>query len=86
MTKKNSSMPRRSSGSIGSLPLVASDKCLKDLDDQEGKANQLESTVNLVNGILGAGLLGMPFAFKSCGLVLGLVLLFLCLSMFENGV
>ena len=50
-----------------------------DQDDQEGKANQLESTVNMVNGILGAGLLGMPFAFKSCGVVLGLVLLSLCL-------
>ena len=50
-----------------------------DQEDQDGKANQVESTVNMVNGILGAGLLGMPFAFKSCGVVLGLLLLSLCL-------
>ena len=50
-----------------------------DQEDQDGKANQVESTVNMVNGILGAGLLGMPFTFKSCGLVLGLLLLSLCL-------
>ena len=74
---------RRSSNGGVSLPVTFADakKGIDrgDQDDQEGKANQLESTVNMVNGILGAGLLGMPFAFKSCGVVLGLVLLSLCL-------
>ena len=69
---------RRSSNAT--LPVVSSDlRKDGDQEDQEGKANQLESTVNMVNGILGAGLLGMPFAFKSCGVILGLLLLSLCL-------
>ena len=33
------------------------------IDDEAG-ANHIESTVNMVNGILGAGLLGIPFAFR----------------------
>jgi sodium-coupled neutral amino acid transporter 10 len=37
--------------------------------------------MNLVNAIVGGGMLGMPFAFKSCGLVLGISTLLLCLSM-----
>ena len=75
---------RRSSNGGVSLPVTYADakKGIDrgDQDDQEGKANQLESTVNMVNGLLGAGHLGMPFAFKSCGVVLGLVLLSLCRS------
>ena len=34
----------------------------------------------MVNGILGAGVLGYPFAFRSCGLVAAAGLVLLCLS------
>ena len=34
----------------------------------------------MVNGILGAGVLGYPFAFRSCGLIAAGGLVLLCLS------
>ena len=33
------------------------------------RRSELEACFTMVNGILGAGVLGYPFAFKSCGLV-----------------
>jgi hypothetical protein len=36
----------------------------------EGKTTSNQSVVNLINCLLGAGVLGFPYCFKSCGLVL----------------
>ncbi len=37
---------------------------------QEGRTSTNQSILNLVNCILGAGVLGYPFCFKSCGYLL----------------
>ncbi|KAG2489705.1 hypothetical protein HYH03_011812 [Edaphochlamys debaryana] len=42
---------------------------------EDGRTSTSQSTLNLVNCILGAGVLGYPFCFKSCGLLLGTVLM-----------
>ena len=36
----------------------------------EGKTSSNQSVLNLINCLLGAGVLGFPYCFKSCGLVL----------------
>jgi amino acid permease len=41
----------------------------------DGRTSSGQSTLNLVNCVLGAGVLGYPFCFKSCGLVLGTLLM-----------
>eukprot|EP00198_Chlamydomonas_reinhardtii_P010547 XP_001699884.1 amino acid transporter [Chlamydomonas reinhardtii] len=46
----------------------------KDMVD-DGRTSTSQSTLNLVNCILGAGVLGYPFCFRSCGLVLGTLLM-----------
>ena len=40
-----------------------------------GKGSLLTSTVNLTNTIVGGGMLALPFAFKSAGLLLGMLML-----------
>ncbi len=42
--------------------------------------SELEACFTMVNGILGAGVLGYPFAFRSCGLIAAGGLVLLCLS------
>ncbi len=42
--------------------------------------SELEACFTMVNGILGAGVLGYPFAFRSCGLIAAAGLVLLCLS------
>ena len=39
-----------------------------------GTAGVLSCTINLLNTILGAGILGLPYAFTQCGIVLGISL------------
>jgi amino acid permease len=41
----------------------------------EGKATSGQSVVNLINCILGAGVLGYPYCFKSCGVVLATIIM-----------
>ncbi|GIL69642.1 hypothetical protein Vretifemale_561, partial [Volvox reticuliferus] len=45
----------------------------KAVDD--GRTSSSQSTINLVNCILGAGVLGYPFCFRSCGLLLGTLIM-----------
>ena len=44
---------------------------------RDNKASEDESVLNLVNSILGAGMLGFPFCFKECGILLAVALLLL---------
>lgn len=44
-----------------------------------GSATDNEACFNMVNFILGAGVLGYPFCYKACGLVLTTVLVLICL-------
>ena len=44
-----------------------------------GSATENEACFNMVNFILGAGVLGYPFCYKACGLVLTTVLVLVCL-------
>ena len=44
-----------------------------------GSATDNEACFNMVNFILGAGVLGYPFCYKACGLVLTTLLVIICL-------
>lgn len=44
-----------------------------------GTATENEACFNMVNFILGAGVLGYPFCYKACGLVLTTLLVLICL-------
>ena len=46
---------------------------------RDGRTSTNQSAINLVNCILGAGVLGYPYCFKACGLVLGTALMLLSL-------
>ncbi len=43
-------------------------------------ASETQAAFTLINGILGAGILGYPFAYRQCGLALTSILLLLCFS------
>jgi solute carrier family 38 (sodium-coupled neutral amino acid transporter), member 11 len=44
--------------------------------DEENKSSIIGAFSNLVNAIVGAGIIGIPYAMKECGLGAGLVLIF----------
>ena len=44
------------------------------------RCSELEACFTLVNGILGVGVLGYPFAFRSCGMVAAAALILICLA------
>lgn len=46
----------------------------------ENTATINQSVFNLVNGILGVGILGFPYAFKMCGIGLAAVFVFLIMA------
>lgn len=45
----------------------------------DAKLSTSSSVLNLVNCILGAGILGFAYCFKSCGIVLGVLVLVGCM-------
>jgi sodium-coupled neutral amino acid transporter 11 len=47
-------------------------------DAKEHKSSVAGATSNLVNAVIGAGIVGIPFAVKETGLVAGIVLVVLC--------
>uniref|UniRef100_A0A7S0RDG9 Amino acid transporter transmembrane domain-containing protein n=1 Tax=Chlamydomonas leiostraca TaxID=1034604 RepID=A0A7S0RDG9_9CHLO len=51
---------------------------LNHLGPHSGSVGTVQSTANLVNCILGAGLVALPFCYLSCGLVLATVLMVVC--------
>lgn len=63
--------PRRQLGSPAKGPAPAP----LQQQQHDGRSNISSSTLNLLNCILGAGILGYPYCFKSCGVVLGTLLL-----------
>lgn len=44
-----------------------------------GTASDNDACFNMVNFILGAGVLGYPFCYKACGLILTTILILICL-------
>lgn len=48
-----------------------------DEDALEGNSTRSGAVFNFVNSIIGAGIIGLPFAVAECGFVLGTVLLML---------
>ena len=52
--------------------------------DKEHKASVLGTSGNLINAIVGAGIVGIPFAIRESGLVAGLFLVVLCAFLTEK--
>jgi len=46
--------------------------------DKESKSSVFGTSGNLVNAIVGAGIVGIPYAMKECGLVAGIMMVILC--------
>lgn len=44
-------------------------------ESQEGKSSMNMAFMNMANSILGAGIIGQPFALKNCGLIGGIIVL-----------
>ena len=44
------------------------------------RCSELEACFTLVNGILGVGVLGYPFAFRSCGMLAAALLIAICMA------
>lgn len=62
--------------------LSASDvRCPQDGGGVDGVATPGQSTLNFVNCMMGAGILGFPFCFKTCGLLLATAMLLFCFVM-----
>lgn len=53
--------------SISSLDIIQ--------DDEKGKSNMKMAFMNMANSILGAGIIGQPFAFRNSGLIGGCIVL-----------
>jgi solute carrier family 38 (sodium-coupled neutral amino acid transporter), member 11 len=51
---------------------------------KEKKSTVAGATSNLVNAIIGAGIVGIPYAIKECGLVAGIILVLLCAVLTEK--
>lgn len=51
---------------------------------KEHKSSVAGATSNLVNAIIGAGIVGIPFAIKECGLIAGIILVLLCALLTEK--
>ena len=50
----------------------------------EHKSSILGCTANLVNAIVGSGIVGIPFAIKEAGFVAGILLVILCAILTEK--
>ena len=46
----------------------------------DGRFTATQALFNLVNGVLGVGVLGYPYSFKECGVLLGTVIVLSCLA------
>jgi sodium-coupled neutral amino acid transporter 11 len=51
---------------------------------QENKSTLLGCTANLINAIVGSGIVGIPFAVKEAGFGAGVVLIILCAILTEK--
>lgn len=51
---------------------------------EEHKSGLLGCTANLVNAIVGSGIVGIPFAIKEAGFVAGILLVILCAILTEK--
>lgn len=57
----------------GSRPQLM--RVLSDIPDVKTKSGTLGTSANLVNSIVGAGIIAIPFAMRESGLVMGMLLL-----------
>ena len=48
---------------------------VKDINDVESKSSIIGSSFNLCNSIIGAGIVGVPFAMSQCSLLLGILMI-----------
>lgn len=53
-------------------------------EDKENTSTIFGASSNMVNAIIGAGIVGIPFAIKEAGLVAGIFLVFLCAILTEK--
>jgi hypothetical protein len=67
-------------------PAAAGDAPVSADADSADKVGASQSVFRIVNSLLGAGLLGMPFCYKECGLVLATLLVLLTLVASELSV
>ena len=51
------------------------DEDYEDVNDKEPKSSIIGATFNLCNNIVGAGIIGIPFAIAQCSLVIGVVMI-----------
>lgn len=64
-------------------------KSIKDPNSTGGGPTESKSTIagatsNLVNAIIGAGIVGIPYAIKETGLIAGIILIILCAILTEK--
>jgi len=52
--------------------------------EQEHKSTLLGCSANLINAIVGSGIVGLPFAIKQAGFVAGIVLVIICAILTEK--
>lgn len=76
---KKQSSPIDDPGSIFTRSVSHADTSSGQTAQLVGSASENEACFNMVNFILGAGVLGYPFCYKACGLVLATLLILICL-------
>lgn len=78
---ESDNVPEEGMSSNSSHPLTSSEdrRAVGVLETSEGSSSIYKASFNFINSIVGAGIIGMPFAMGECGLVGG-VLLILCVA------
>ena len=57
------------------IPDVFSDEFAEEPDGVDGKSTKFQAIFNFINSIVGAGIIGLPFAIKECGFFTGIILM-----------
>eukprot|EP00559_Dactyliosolen_fragilissimus_P002232 CAMPEP_0184858172 /NCGR_PEP_ID=MMETSP0580-20130426/3298_1 /TAXON_ID=1118495 /ORGANISM="Dactyliosolen fragilissimus" /LENGTH=905 /DNA_ID=CAMNT_0027354175 /DNA_START=70 /DNA_END=2787 /DNA_ORIENTATION=+ len=55
-----------------------STRLVKEYTDDETKSSIMGASFNLINAIVGAGIVGIPYALKECSLLLGTIMVLFC--------
>ena len=54
---------------------IFQDEFIEEPDGIDGKSTRFQAIFNFINSIVGAGIIGLPFAIKECGFFMGIILL-----------